>query len=310
MTFAELRDNARMATRHGLRDFVDEPRAFSRTELVRKFSRSALDNALARGKLTRVLPGVYASTHHSKSTAVRSHAAVLWSGNGVIGGTSALYNWGLIDQPPAKVHLWIAPERRLKSPAWLVVHRDAVAMESTQRGLLTVAQPAFAIVHGFADLDPNFRADAVYRAVRRRLVGPDQLRAALAAGGRIAARRELERHIDAAERGAESYLEEHAMRSVFNTQPFARFVRQHDVVHEGQLFRLDMYDPLTKTAAECDGDRIHADPLQRRKDIRRDALLSTRGILTVRYGFRDLLESPAWCRMNLLEILRARGAPN
>ena len=172
-----------------------------------------------------------------------------------------------------------------------------------------IAQPAFAIVHGFADLEARYRADAVYRAVRRRLVGADQLRAALDAGGRISARRAIERHIDAAERGAESYLEEHAMRGVFNTKEFARFVRQHDVVHEGQAFRLDMYDPLTKTAAECDGDRVHADPVQRRKDIRRDALLSTRGILTVRYGFRDLVESPAWCRMNLLQILRARGAP-
>ena len=114
-----------------LREYVDEPRAFARAELLDAFSRSALDNAIAQGTVTRVLPGIYAAAHHATSTAVRCHAAMLWSGDGVIGGASALFEWGLIDLPPAKVHLWIRPERRLKAPSWLIVHRDAVEMAKT-----------------------------------------------------------------------------------------------------------------------------------------------------------------------------------
>ena len=290
-----------------LRDFVDQPRAFTRDELIAAFSRGSLDAALSQGTVKRILPGVYAGSAHAQSNAVRSHAAVLWSGGGVIGGASALFEWGLVDSPPPKVHLWIAPERHLKAPPWVAIHRDDVEVRSTRRGLIVVAMPAFAITQGFGDLPAPLRAEAVYRGIRKRLVGVAQLRAALAASPRVAARRELERRIDAAERGAESFLEERSLRNVFSTQAFAGFIRQHDIVHEGEAFRLDMFHPETKTAAECDGDRIHADPVQRRKDIRRDALLATRGILTVRYGFRDLMDSPGWCRDNLLRIVRARG---
>jgi len=291
-----------------LEPLVDQPRAFTRAELLAVVSRSALDNAVAQGTLIRVLPGIYAAALHARSTAVRIHAAQLWSGGGVIGGVSALFEWGLIDSPPSKVHLWVSPDHRLKAPRWIAVHRNAVQLTSTRRGELTVATPAFAIVQGFGDLPPSRRADAVYRAVRRRLVGVAQLRAALDKSPRVRARRELERCIDAAELGAESYLEQHALTKVFNTAQFARMLPQHEVVHEGQVFRLDLFDPITKTAAEMDGEHVHSDPVQWRKDIRRDAILATCGILTARYAFRTLIDNPAWCRLNLSQILRARGA--
>lgn len=299
-----------LMTADRLQQFFDQPRAFTRAEILAQFSRSALNNALTHGMVARILPGVYAGALHSRSTAVRAHAAQLWSGDGVIGGVSALFEWGLIDDPPRNVHVWIAPDKRLRPPGWITVHRNAVPLASTRRGALTVSTPAFAIVQGLGDLRRDRRADAVYRAVRRRLVGVSQLRSALEKSPRVRARRDLERFIDAAERGAESYLEQHALAKVFNTAEFATLLRQHVIVHEGESFRLDLFDPLTKTAAEMDGEHVHADPAQWRKDIRRDAILATRGILTARYAFRTLIENPAWCRLNFTQILRARGATN
>ena len=301
-----MRCNAQV--RIALAQFLDQPRAFTRAELLRDFSARSLEFALTKGTVTRVLPGIYAGSLHSRSFKVRSHAALLWArGSAALSGISALFEWGLVDEPPQRIEIWLPHERRLKPPPWLVVRRGTSPIRTTTRGNVQVATPAYAIVQGYAQVPPGRRADVVYRAVRRRIASPTQLRAALDACPRVAERRALERHVDAAAHGAESYLEEHSLWTVFNTQDFSRFVRQHEIVHEGEQFRLDMYDASTKTAVELDGDWVHAEPDQRRKDVRRDATLATRGILTIRYGFRDLMQIPDWCRMNLLQVLRSRA---
>jgi len=287
---------------------LDQPSAFTRNEIIATFSRSTLDNAVAQGRAERILPGVYAAPFHARSFRVRAHAALLWAGpDAALAGLSALFEYGVVERTPQTIDIVVPHGRRLERPSWLTIRRSTVEIPAQERRGLRLVTPAYALVHGYADVPPHLRAEAVYKALRMRLVYAAQLRAALTASPRVRARPELMRRIEAAAKGARSYLEEHALYRVFNTAPFAGFLRQHEVVHEGQAYYLDMFHAGTKTAVELDGDGPHGRPEQRAWDIRRDAVLATRGILTLRYGFTTLVEAPQWCRDNLLLVLRARG---
>ncbi len=107
--------------------------------------------------------------------------------------------------------------------------------------------------------------------------------------------------------GAQSYLEERAVYKVFNTAEFARFVRQHELVIEGNQFFLDMFDPATKTALELDGRDGHLNEF-RQKNITRDCWVATIGIQTLRFSYADLVERPEWCRAVVREVLQVRAA--
>jgi len=161
------------------------------------------------------------------------------------------------------------------------------------------------VVLSYGQVPKHRRAEVVYGAVRRKLVGTSQLTAVLAAFPRVKARRALERSVAAAAAGAQSFLEEHALYAVFNTGEFSRFVRQHEVVIEGNQFFLDMYDAITRTAVELDGKNGHTDE-GRQKDIARDCWVATVGILTLRFSYWDLLNRPEWCRRMVREAVRAR----
>jgi very-short-patch-repair endonuclease len=112
--------------------------------------------------------------------------------------------------------------------------------------------------------------------------------------------------VAAIEAGAESYLEERALRQVFNTSEFDRLIRQHDVVIEGQAYRLDLYDDATRTAVELDSEEHHGRSPHRQRDVNRDVHLATIGIQTLRFTYRDITERPGWCRQMLRDGLRAR----
>jgi len=280
-------------------------RSFTRHELASVFSQSALRTAVATGSAQRLVPGVYAATVHAQSFTVRAHAVVTWSG-APISGTSALFVWGLLDAPPSAVEITVPHESRVRGPHWLKVRRASHEIPTTERNGVRVVSPAHAIVSGFGYVDPRLRGDVVFRAVRTGLVGVPQVRKVLRETPKVRARRALIARLDAVERGAHSWLEERGLRSVFNTREFAAFVRQHEVVVEGERFVLDMFDRSARLAVELDGDRFHGDREARLRDIRRDALVATKGIQTIRLSTWDLVNRPDWCRMVVREALRAR----
>ncbi|WP_144276320.1 endonuclease domain-containing protein [Demequina sp. NBRC 110053] len=177
---------------------------------------------------------------------------------------------------------------------------------AVKRAGLPAAPCAYAIAQAYGDLTESERSDALFGSVTRKLCTVRELRDALAAMPRVKARRELVARIEAVEAGAESWLEERALKDALTGRPFDSLIRQHRIVVEGQAFRLDMYDPFTRTAIEADSFRWHAGDQQRLRDIRRDALLATIGIQTIRLSSRDLIENADWCRAMVQLALTAR----
>jgi len=169
-----------------------------------------------------------------------------------------------------------------------------------------VVSVAEAIVAGLHAVAASNRAEVLYRAVRDRLVNVQQLEAALVAAPRVRNRRALKRRVDAALAGARSFLEETGLQKVFTGKRFEGFTRQHEVMVEGELFVLDMYHHQTRTCVELDGAAHHAGTEQWQRALRRDAILASVGIQTVRFSYADITERPAWCRQQLSEVLERR----
>ncbi|WP_229401740.1 DUF559 domain-containing protein [Micromonospora okii] len=69
---------------------------------------------------------------------------------------------------------------------------------------------------------------------------------------------------------------------------------------------LDAYAERERVDFELDGATAHGDPWQREVDLRRDALLATRGILVVRFAHRRLVREPERVREEALAILANR----
>lgn len=285
--------------------------ALPRAELERRWSRPALRAAVRSGRVERVLPGVYAASLHGRAVRTRASAIGAWTGRrGVIIGLGAAHLHGLIDPPPT-LRVTAAPGRPTPACPWVTVLRTAIEIPAVTMGgdvhaTFRVALPAYAVVTAFAELDPDAGAALVYRAAQHRLVDAQTLGAAAAALPRVRGRRALNALIAAVGAGAESHLETVGLREVFHTREFARLIRQHWVRIEGQSFRLDMFDAATLTAIELDGG-THADPEQRQRDIARDALLASRGILTLRFSWRQITQDPRQCRSLVRAVLRSRG---
>ena len=266
-------------------------------------ARSAIDS----GALVRLLPDAYVAAEHAESFLARSDAALAWSGEGAaLAGASALFAWALLEEAPGRIEIAVPHGRSLQPPPWLTVRQGSYAMPTGTVDGMPCARPAIAIAQAYGDLSAFEQSAVVLGGVARRIVTTRELRQALVTVPRIRQRRRLTCRIESAERGAESWLEETGLRDVFRPSEFDCFVRQHRIAGALGRYRLDMYDPFTRTCIELDGDSWHSGDEQRLRDIVRDADLATMGIQTVRLSRRDVVERPDWCRDVVRMVLAAR----
>lgn len=279
--------------------------AFRVTDLGRISTPSMVRTAVARGHLTTVLPGFVAHSAHAASFQVRVHAATRWADGPAI-GQAALFAWGLLREPPRTIDVAVSHDRRPRSrPGYRVSRTRRLPAEKTVWGLRVVT-PAEAVVTGWGDVPQDMRAEVLYRAVRERRVTARQLERALASTSRVPQRRQLERRIAAAAAGAASFLEEVSLWRVFTGERFVGFLRQYEVVVEGERFVLDMYHHETRICVELDGTRFHAGSAEWQRAIHRDAMLASVGIQTIRLSYADITDRPEWCRRVVLQTMEAR----
>jgi len=282
------------------------PHAFRRDTLERRWSRPALRAAVQSGKVKRLLPGFYAASEHVDSTLTRAHAATAWVGSGSIAlGEAAASAWGLCESP--RIIVATAPLTMSRAtPSWLTLKRLAEHPPSALWHGCPVALPARAVVTAYGSLPRDQADEMVYRAVRRRIVTPEELSRLISSLPSVRHRRALKSTVSATAAGSESFLETVGLKAVLASQEFACFIRQHHLRTDGAHYRLDMYDPATRTAVELDGAVAHESPGQRARDVRGDARLASTSIVTLRLTYRDLTERPAWCREIVTRTLAHR----
>ncbi len=264
--------------------------------------------AVRAGDPVRVLPNLYASALHAESFAVRVMATQLWAPAGAaIGGRAALFLQGATDKAPDTIDVVVPYGSHRAGASWMRLHAPRSPMPHHIVRGMAVSLPEFALIRAFVLAPRHEKAELVYRAIQSGVVRVEALVDAMRVVARIPGRRRLERLALRAELGDESHLEERASTTVFTGAAFADLLRQHRVVVEGEAFRLDYFDPLSRVAFEVDGMASHATPRGKARDSRRDALLATVGILTLRFTYADVMNRPEWCRRVALDVMVGRS---
>lgn len=284
------------------------PHAFDRPTIERRWTRAALRAAIRSGAVTRLLPALYVATEHAESTLTRAHAATTWVGPGsVVIGAAAASAWQLCE-PPQRIVVTAPLSMSRTVPPRLELRRMAECPPPALWHGCPVATPAWAVATAYGHMPRDQADEMVYRAVRQRLATPGEIAGLAVRLRSVRGRRALASTVASTAAGSESYLETVALRTVFATNDFASFIRQHRIRADGAAYRLDMYDPATRTAVELDGVLAHEGIGRRARDVRRDVRLASIGIVTLRFVFHDLMERPAWCRALVRSTMAQRGA--
>ncbi|MGW1062644.1 DUF559 domain-containing protein [Micromonospora rubida] len=287
-----------------------------------------LRQARDAGQLLRVLPGVYVDgrlaqasrlTHPGDSSSLARlppelrHRAALAYGDGLaaLGGPTALHAWGVRGQPDGEpVHLDVPAGSGLRSRPHLVLHHRRGFCPAPPHALSRRGVPVVRLERALVDAWPLLpavdRPAPLIRAVNDGLTTPARVRSALAGTPRLTRRAELRVLLDRLAAGCRSPLEVWGHDHVFTGPAMPRLRRQFRVRIEGRTMYFDVYAERERVDFELDGATAHGEPGQREIDLRRDALLATRGILVVRFAHRRLVREPNRVRAEVLAILASR----
>jgi very-short-patch-repair endonuclease len=225
------------------------------------FSDDAIKYRLARGRLRRIYPGVYAVGQLELTQKGKWMAAVLACGNhAALSHDSAAALWGLA-KPAATIHVSTLGECR--SHHDVEVHRRQ-ALLRVRRDEIPTTTPAQTLIDLARTWDQPQLEQAIGEAVLKRLVSLKALRTAATKAGKSGAA--LRSVIDRVTfRVTQSELEREFLRLLERDglplpETQQRFGRT----------RVDFYWPDLEIVVETDGGRFHADAFQQLEDRRRD----------------------------------------
>jgi hypothetical protein len=214
---------------------------------------------------------------------------------------------GLLDAPAEATFVRVPSTKRVNIPGIVVSTswRIAEAAQSSRQPPRTSVEET---VLDLTQLAWTFD-DAcgwITRACARRLTTEEKLRAALAVRRKMRWRAEIGDVLTAAGDGIHSVLEYRYLRDVERAHGLPRSRHQVRVVIDGKVAYRDIYYDEYLLAVELDGRLAHPDD-ERWRDSLRDNKASARGIVTARYGWRDVYGHACETALLQAQILRRRG---
>lgn len=281
--------------------------SFTRAELLERWSRHALESGLRAGTVIRLLPDVYSAATHRSTPAVRGEALNLWAPRALVTGSLALHLRDPRLPEPPLADLVSAKGDTLHPPSWIRVHQTGVPPTSSHFGGVRCVTAPRALLDAWRYAAPHERSGIVWEALWARTCTWREARSELAHVPRVAGRRELEKLLAWFEDGATSPLEVRARREVFHGTPFGEFEWQAPLRLGTRSVRVDMLHRSARLVVELDGDRYHATRSARDADRARQNDLIAAGYAVLRFGWRDIVGAPQWCRDQVAGLLRARA---
>lgn len=249
-------------------------------------SRTTIGRWVATGYLHEELPGVYAVGHRARTTESGLAAALLYAGPGAAlsHGTAAWW-WGLINHPPALIHV-STPKRRISQPGICVHARRH--FERVQRNGLPVTPVAQTLLdfaaddgHGLlrfalanSDYHGLLNIEAIDAICRRGAPGSARLQAALAVH-----RPQLAHARSKIEHLLVEVCEGHGL-------PLPTL----NVYRHGWL--VDAVWDEQRLVVELDGYKAHRTKAQLESDHQRDLELRAAGYTVLRYTWHQLTTMP------------------
>ena len=259
--------------------------------------------------MRRVAASTYVPEAFAESLVARCMAAYVATGRrGAIGGRAALALWGLDDRPPDRVMLVLGRDDHASGLppgafAYRTDHRPEVAVLEG----FELARGAWATAEAMREVSRSRRRGLAISALGQGICDAGELAAVMDSHPRLLGASELRGALAAFYAGVHSALEDEAATHVL-VGALGRVVRQHVMVVEGRVFRLDAFDEASRVAIEFDGFASHGGRARWQADRERDALLAGIGVLTLRFTYADVTTRPEWCRARIWAAIEARGS--
>jgi very-short-patch-repair endonuclease len=281
----------------------------SRQALDEGVTRDVIQSRFRQGRWQRVYPGVYAVFSGELARPAVLWAAALHAGPGAaLSHHTAAELAGLTDRPAALIHVTIPGDRRLVRTAGVLLHRsdrlDQVRHPSQAPPRTRIEETVLDLAGCAATAEDAY--DWITRALGRRLTTQARLRDAMAQRSRLRWRQDLAEAVTSDWDGVHSRLERRYVRDVERPHALPRGIRQARVRRGTRNeYRDVLYDEYA-VAVELDGRAAHPGDT-RWSDIRRDNAAAADGIVSLRYGWRDVSQYPCLVAAQIAEVLRRRG---
>ena len=276
-----------------------------------------VDPQLHSGRWQPLYRGVYATfTGHP------SRIALLWGAVLRAGPRAALsYDTAaeldrLTDKPSRHIHVTVDAARQITISGRechglvprIILHRstrlDLVRHPARTPPRTRIEETTLDLI----EVSPSFDQALAWlaSACGRRLTTPELLLGSMAARSRLRWRNRLASALTDIGDGVHSVLEWHYVRGVERSHGLPRAKRQ-SVSRVGERTRyLDNHYSEFGVAVELDGHTTH--PAEARwRDIRRDNASAEAGIVTLRYGWADVIHEPCRVAAEVARVLRNQG---
>ncbi|WP_143448796.1 hypothetical protein [Kineosporia sp. A_224] len=263
-------------------------------------------------------PGVYATFTGPVPALTRAWAAVLAAGDGAaLGGTTALWLWGVHDGPPAVMTVCVPGARHVVQPRG--VGRVRVVRRRRLDGRVHPARqpPRLRLEEAVLDLADEATQEAavvdlVIRATASRRTSPERLRSALDARAHHRHRRLLVEVLGETAEGVQSALERRYRRGVERPHGLPRgHCNRPEPVHDGRGRKVrnryrDVRYRRWGLVVELDGLEAHPRWLAW-LDRGRDNSVTVVGDRSLQYGWHETVDDPCGMAVEVITVLRHRG---
>lgn len=269
-------------------------------------SRHSLARLVEAGQWQRLAPGLYLTVPMSADFSALAWGGVLLGGEQArLGPRTSAHLHGLVKSAPDVVDVLVPGHRRVRvTGPWQFV-RDG----SSSRSARTIGSPPRLVVTDTiidltAQLSPPEVVGIVTVAIQNRRTTGDRLTAALDRRSRHPHRALLLALLDDVAEGAQSPLELDYVREVERPHALPVGVRQRS--RQGLPYCSDVSYDEYQLLVELDGRDGHAG-VGRFRDMRRDNRFAVRGLLTLRFGFYDVVHHPCAVAGQVWAVLADRG---
>ena len=255
---------------------------------------------------TPLAPGVYSTASGPPAWEGLAWAGVLLGGPAArLGPQASAFLHGLTPEPPATVDVLVPPSgpHRAAGP-WRFIRETPGARSARSPG----SPPRLPLEDTVIDLtavsDPREIVQLVTRAVQSRRTQASRLAVVLDERRRHPHRRLLQALLGDVAAGAESPLELTYLRDVERAHGLPRGLRQ--VSPHGLPYASDVGYDEWYLLVELDG-RLGHEGEGRFRDMQRDNRFALTGLLTLRYGWIDVVDRPCLVAAQVAAALISRG---
>lgn len=268
-----------------------------------------IERLLRRREWARIHEGVYVEHTGPITPSQRHWAAVLLHWPAALAGGSALEAHGIHSYAlPGVVELVVARTRRVDDPPGV---RTRQIGSFRTMALMNLGPPRVRIEHAALSVAAAAAADdravaVLADVVQQRRTTADRLVKHLDERPRLRRRRFLGQVLGDIADGTNSALERRYLRDVERAHGLPVGQRQQRVVDGERTAYRDVYHPDFHSVVELDGRLGHDRAAERWVDLDRDVASAVAGDLTVRLGWRQVLE-PCRVASSVGAILAARG---